>query len=122
MPLSDYERRVLEEMEAQLSSDDPKLATSMSTPQRPSRRGRVSLGLLLAIGGLALLVGGLAVSQLWLSLIGFAALFAGAWIALSTPKPAQPATPGAPPAPGPSRSGRRGLAQRFEDRFNNSGE
>ncbi|MDR1295180.1 MAG: DUF3040 domain-containing protein [Bifidobacteriaceae bacterium] len=114
MPLSEYEQRVLAEMEQQLSSDDPKLVTSLAAPAAP-RRGRIALGILVGLVGLAVLVVGMTVSMIWLSLVGFAIMFVGGYVALSAPK--APGVPAAPKSPGPSR-GRGGFTQRFEDRWN----
>jgi hypothetical protein len=112
MPLSEYEQRVLAEMEQQLSSDDPKLVTSLATPAAP-RRGRIAIGVLVALVGLALLVVGMTVSLIWLSLVGFGVMFVGGYLALTSRKaPAGAAKPPKPPR------GRRGLGQRFEDRWN----
>ncbi|MGC0273504.1 DUF3040 domain-containing protein [Pseudactinotalea sp. Z1739] len=85
MPLSEYEQRVLEELEQQLRSDDPKLADTIS-----GRAGRkplqIGLGIVGLLGGLAALVGGLAGGHLWLSAVGFLLMFAGVLVAMSRPK------------------------------------
>src|SRR5690606_39529702 len=54
MPLSEYEQRVLDEMEQQLRSDDPKLARTISggAPRRPLH---VALGGFVVIAGIGLL-------------------------------------------------------------------
>jgi hypothetical protein len=111
MPLSEYEQRVLQEMEQQLSVEDPKLATSMTTEARPGRRGRISLGILVALAGLALLIVGMVVGLIWISLGGFAVMFGGAYTAFSIPR-APSARTGARPR---RRSG--SLSQRFEERW-----
>ncbi|MDR1152663.1 MAG: DUF3040 domain-containing protein [Bifidobacteriaceae bacterium] len=119
MPLSEYEQRVLAEMEQQLSSDDPRLVTSLATPVGP-RRGRIALGIFVGLVGLALLVVGMTVSMIWLSLVGFAVMFVGGYVGLSTPKslsaPKSLGAPKPPSAPKPPR-GRGGFTQRFEDRW-----
>jgi hypothetical protein len=111
MPLSEYEQRVLAEMEQQLSSDDPKLATSLATPSTP-RRGRIAVGTLVILMGLAILVIGMTVSLIWLSLVGFAVMFAGGYLAVSAPK-----TGASTLKPPKSPRGGRGFTQRFEDRW-----
>jgi hypothetical protein len=56
VPLSDDEQRRLDELERLLSTEAPDLAAKLrATP----RRGRLVLGLVLAVAGLALLVAGL---------------------------------------------------------------
>ncbi|WP_147919379.1 DUF3040 domain-containing protein [Ruania zhangjianzhongii] len=92
MPLSEYEQRVLEQMEQQLRSDDPKLADTISgaSVRRPRN---VVLGTLLGLAGIGLLVAGAATSYVVLGIVGFLAMFAGVMLAISRPKhaPAPPA-------------------------------
>ncbi|MDR0432151.1 MAG: DUF3040 domain-containing protein [Bifidobacteriaceae bacterium] len=117
MPLSEYEQRVLAEMEQQLTSDDPKLATSLTSSASP-RRGRIALGIFLILLGLAVLVVGMTVSLIWLSLVGFAVMFVGGWVALSGPgRAGRVARSGGAggKAPKPPRAR---FTQRFEDRWN----
>src|SRR5699024_3784357 len=85
VPLSEYEQRVLEELEQQLRSDDPKLADTISG--RASRRPlQIGLGIVGLLGGLAALVAGPTTGELWLSALGFLFMFAGVLVALSRPK------------------------------------
>ena len=94
MPLSEYEQRVLEEMEQQLRSDDPKLADTISgaAVRRPRN---VVLGTLLGLAGIGLLVAGAATSYVALGIVGFLAMFGGVMLAISRPKrvAAPPAEP-----------------------------
>ena len=91
MPLSEYEQRVLEQMERQLTSDDPRLANTLQ-----SRGGRRGIGRWLLvgvgfIGGLLLLVAGAAMSQLWLGVIGFLLMFGAVAYAFAGPQASGPA-------------------------------
>ncbi|ACQ80673.1 conserved hypothetical protein [Beutenbergia cavernae DSM 12333] len=119
MPLSEYEQRVLEQMERQLRSDDPKLAQSFS--RRGSRTSRILGGTLLVIAGLGMLVGGVAGSMTWLGVVGFLAMFGGVLLAMSSGRhqaAAAPTTdaPRATPAAGrPPR--RSSFMQRLEERW-----
>jgi hypothetical protein len=85
MPLSEYEQRVLEEMEQQLRSDDPKLAKAISggAPRRPMT---VALGSVLVLAGVGLLFIGLYNGLIWLGLLAFVAMFAGVLLALRRPR------------------------------------
>ncbi len=75
MPLSEYEQRVLEQMERALTSDDPRLASTLqSSGRRPVVRYVVA-GVGLAVGLLVLVLGA-ASSNAWLGVIGFAVMFA----------------------------------------------
>jgi hypothetical protein len=76
MPLSEYEQRVLEQMERALTSDDPRLANTLqSSGRRPVVRYVVAgVGLVV---GLLVLVLGAAQSNALLGVIGFVVMFAG---------------------------------------------
>jgi len=121
MPLSEYEQRVLEQMERQLTSDDPRLAnTLMSRGRRPVARYAVAItGIAL---GLLLLVAGAAGSMWWLGVLGFIVMFAAVAFAFATPRRTGPA--GVVGADGkvakPARTGtkrRKGFMSRFEERW-----
>ena len=94
MPLSEYEQRVLEQMERQLSSDDPRLANTLTT-----RRNRgVSRYVLAGVGaalGMLLLVVGVSRPAWWLGVLGFVVMFAAVTFAFA----------------GPRRSGPRGVVE-----------
>ncbi|GCE76185.1 DUF3040 domain-containing protein [Cellulomonas biazotea] len=84
MPLSEYEQRVLEQMERQLTSDDPRLANTLT------QRGRRSVSRYLIAGsgaaiGLLLLVLGAAGSLPWLGVVGFVVMFAAVAFAFADP-------------------------------------
>ena len=84
MPLSEYEQRVLEQMERQLTSDDPRLANTLT------QRGRRPFGRYVIAGvgasvGLLLLVLGAANSLPWLGVIGFVVMFAAVAFAFAAP-------------------------------------
>ncbi|HSP60020.1 MAG TPA: DUF3040 domain-containing protein [Ornithinimicrobium sp.] len=86
MPLSEHEQRVLQQMEKALYAEDPRLATTLkSTASRTGHgldRRRVALGVLVAIGGLALVLVGVMSQMIWVGAIGFLAMvLGGAWAA-----------------------------------------
>lgn len=85
MPLSEYEQRVLEQMERQLASDDPRLANTLT-----QRRRRPVMRLVLtgsgAVAGLLLLVLGAANSKPWLGAVGFVLMFASVGLAFAMPR------------------------------------
>ena len=122
MPLSEYEQRVLEQMEQQLSSDDPKLANAM----HGSSSGSVTRWLLVGAGvlvGLGLLVAGAAAGLAWLGLVGFVVMFGTVLWGFSRPRRSGPrgavAADGSvnprPSRPAPAR--RAGFLSRFEERW-----
>ena len=55
MPLSDHEKRMLQEMEAALLTDDPRLFSALSGEAKPIGRRQVLIGLGLIVGGIATL-------------------------------------------------------------------
>lgn len=122
MPLSEYEQRVLEQMERQLSSDDPKLVNTF--------QGRASHGLrrwvLVSLGalvGLTVLVLGAATSNPLVGVLGFVVMFVSVVLAFSPPRRTGPSgvvgVDGAVRRPAatvrPARSS--GLLQRMEERW-----
>lgn len=120
MPLSEYEQRVLEQMERQLQSDDPRLAQSMAS--RRSRTSRALLGGLIFVVGAVLVGAGVAISQSWLGLVGFVVMFLGVLFATSKRGAAGGAS--APTATGESASSQAAAGdasssfmQRLEDRW-----
>ena len=87
MPLSEHEQRVLEQMEQALYAEDPRFATSLvgKTEARAKRR-RAALGLLIAVGGLGLVLLAVSSQLIWLGGIGFAAMVAGGVWAMTSPR------------------------------------
>ncbi|WP_076463770.1 DUF3040 domain-containing protein [Actinomyces mediterranea] len=96
MALSDYEKQVLDEMEAQFRSVDPDLSKQMASAQTSSRAGitlsvrRIAVGIVIAVIGLGVLVAAVSLGySLWsilLGVLGFVLMVAGIWFALSSPK------------------------------------
>ncbi|MCL2787695.1 MAG: DUF3040 domain-containing protein [Micrococcales bacterium] len=121
MPLSEYEQRVLDEMEAQLVSDDPSLASSMTHSTGSDRRSRAAIGVFLGLCGLGVLVGGMVWGHIWLSLVGFAMMFVAAWIPITSLGTRRSSRPSGPP-PASAGSSRSGLGRRLEDRWNRRNE
>ncbi|CAM5793501.1 DUF3040 domain-containing protein [Cellulomonas persica] len=84
MPLSEYEQRVLEQMERQLATDDPRLANTLT------QRGRRAVGRYVVAGigaalGLLLLVIGAAESLPLLGVVGFIVMFVPVAYAFARP-------------------------------------
>lgn len=102
MALSDEEQKLLAQLEASLTAEDPKLATAMrgDTPRKLHRRRAALAGLGFLIG-VTLLVGGMEIHPL-LSVLGFLVmLFAtvtaiGSWRHVSGPGDGGPHVPGRP--------------------------
>lgn len=97
MALSDYEKQVLEQMEADLRRADPELASHMSRPRTdpsaPEEEGhlsprRIAAGSVLALAGLGVVLAGVAlghtVGAIALGVLGFAMMVGGVMLALRT--------------------------------------
>ncbi|MBL0887441.1 DUF3040 domain-containing protein [Myceligenerans indicum] len=85
MPLSEYEQRVLEQMERALTSDDPRLANTLQSSGRRSVLRYVLAGVGVVVG-LLLLVVGVASSLTWVGVVGFVLMFAGVVFAVAAPR------------------------------------
>ena len=84
MPLSEHEQRLLEQMEQQLSVEDPKFASAMrGSVARAKARRRIILGALGVLVGLALVLLGVAQGIIVVGIVGFAVMVAGAWLAIT---------------------------------------
>lgn len=82
MPLSENEQRLLEQMEAALAAEDPKLASTLrGTTTRRLHRRRAALAGLGFLVGIAALVGGLEFSPV-LSVAGFVIMLVSTVVAL----------------------------------------
>ncbi|MFT3877263.1 MAG: DUF3040 domain-containing protein [Propioniciclava sp.] len=112
MALSEYEQRLLEQMEAALAAEDPKLANTLrgAHPRKLHRRRAAIAGVGFLVG-LAALIGGMQLAQ-WIgvivSVIGFVIMLASTVVALNSWKVVE-GQPGDDDFPDP-----RGV---FTDRF-----
>jgi hypothetical protein len=94
VPLSEHEQRLLEQMEQQLSVEDPKFASAMrGSAAKVKARRRMILGALGVVIGLGLVLLGVAQGVVLIGIAGFAVMVAGAWLAVT---PARQKGPGGP--------------------------
>lgn len=115
MPLSEYEQRVLEQMEQQLRSDDPRLVEAI-TGRRIRRPLNMAIGIVAVIAGLGALIGGVAAGQTWLGIVGFVIMFAG--VLFASHKSEVERMPEAPRKAKPASSGRgKGFMDKLDDRW-----
>ncbi|MBP1325551.1 putative membrane protein YkgB [Leucobacter exalbidus] len=77
MALSEHEQRLLDEMERGLYQSEADVMQTVSGSRRRVNYRSLVLGIVLALVGIGVLVGGVAAQQLWLGLIGFAAMLGG---------------------------------------------
>ncbi|WP_125775285.1 DUF3040 domain-containing protein [Antribacter gilvus] len=131
MPLSEYEQRVLEQMERALTSDDPRLANTLQSTGRRSPLRFVMAGIGV-VAGLLLLVFGAARGETFgtiVGAVGFILMFTGVTFAITGPRKPKQGTLGlvnpdgsvrsGPQAPAKSKGGGgyAGLLARLEERW-----
>jgi len=118
MPLSEQEQRLLEEMERSLYHNDAEFVASVGgTRLRPNYRSIV-LGVLAGVVGIATLVAGVAVQQLWLGIVGFIIMFGGVLLAITPGRTARATRPstGSSSRPTQARS-QQGFMDKLNDRW-----
>ena len=129
MPLSEHEQRLLEQMEKALYAEDPKFATSLQSRGGAASRSRAALGVLAILGGLGIVLAGMAIPLAILGVVGFAVMLAGAVLIYfaftrrsSAAEDAEEGTddaPAAAPSAAGEKQGRRpsGFMDRMEERW-----
>ena len=106
MPLSEHEQKMLDEMERQLFADDPRLARAFAPKKNPRRSGRrIGIGLGGVAVGLVILVLAVALPAVWLGVIAFIGMLAGAVYAVTTPTSSSSSGPEGPGGGGPGPQG-----------------
>lgn len=117
MPLSEYERRILEQMEKQLEAEDPKFANNLQGVQKSSAL-RISLAVLGVIIGLTLLVFGVSISQPIVGVLGFLVMFSAVTFVFLAPKRREKEQdPDSKNSPSKSHDEKRHFTSKFEERW-----
>jgi len=81
--LSEHEQKLLAEMEAALTADDPRLVGALTGKVRTRQASRVLLGFVSVLGGLAVVLAGLVAKSTPVGIIGFVIALVGAFTAIS---------------------------------------
>jgi len=120
MPLSEQEQRLLEEMERSLYQNDSDFVARVTRRQGRPTYTTITLGLLGALVGVAVVILGLVFKAPLIGVLGFVVMLAGVLFALRpglrAPKAKAPRAGGAPSAGGAPRQGSSGGS--FMDRMN----
>jgi hypothetical protein len=114
VPLSDREKRLLDEMEAALLTEDPRLVSALSAGPVSPARNRILIGGGLVLLGIATLFGGLVSKVTPIGILGFLIALSGVISVISsfTPK-----------ARGPKKARTRSnISARMEKRWENRGQ
>lgn len=114
MPLSDHEKRMLQEMEAALLTEDPRLFSALSGEARPPRRSRTLIGAAFILIGIATLFAGLVAKTTPIGVFGFLIALVGVIAIFSSIGARSPRSKGARKGAG---FGSR-LEQRWDERNN----
>lgn len=121
MPLSEQEQRLLEEMERSLYQNDSDFVARVTRRQGRPTYTAITLGVLGALAGVAIVIVGLVIKAPLLGILGFVVMLAGVLFALRpgmrAPK-AKPARPGKPASGGSARPAAGGGGGSFMDRMN----
>ncbi|MCB2413752.1 DUF3040 domain-containing protein [Demequina sp. TTPB684] len=116
MPLSEYEQRVLDQLERDLGAD-PKLGRTMA--RAPHQRGRIVAGALGVIAGLGVVLVGAVAQIVPVGIAGFALMIAAAMWAIFTPRrqPASAKPRGVAGQAGKKRAAKEPFMRRVEERL-----
>ncbi|MFM9878355.1 MAG: DUF3040 domain-containing protein [Rhodoglobus sp.] len=113
MPLSEQEQRLLEEMERSLYQNDADFVATVNRRRGKPNYTVLAVGVLIAVVGVAALLGGVIIRQPIVGVLGFAVMFVGVLLAVAPPRRASSGADAT--APGPAR--KRG-SSRFMDTLN----
>jgi len=126
VPLSEHEQKMLEQMEHALAAEDPRFASQMNGARsQAALRRRYILGAVGVLVGLALVLVGVN-TVIWVGVVGFAVMVAGAAYALTPPRRrvnlGTVAADGSIKGRGPGRSKggssrKQGLMERLDERW-----
>jgi hypothetical protein len=120
VPLSEHERRQLEQIEQALRADDPQFADTIAAADpRAHYKRRVLAAALGFVIGVGLLLAGVVVNVIAIAVAGFVVMFACSLWAVTSYRRMTGVTTGRVPAKG-RRSGKQagsGLMERLEERW-----
>lgn len=114
MPLSEYEQRVLEQLERDLGAD-PKMGRAMT--QAPRQRARVALGVVGVLVGLSVVLVGAISNIIPVGIAGFALMIAAAMWVIFTPKTPHLTAVKSGNAPAPTKRRKESFMRRVENRL-----
>ncbi len=121
MGLSEHEQQLLDDMERRLYQSEADVMQAPSGVKRTLNLRSLVLGIVLAIVGIGVLVGGVASQQLWIGLIGFGCMLGGVVLASSMHgvqgDDGGASVAGAKPGSSSAKGRREGLSERMSRRW-----
>lgn len=122
MPLSEHEQRVLEQIERSLYAEDPKFRAAVKkSSSKPARVGSLRIAITCGVLGLAVLVGGVWLQNVFVGVLGFLIMLAGGVIGIRATQnpPAKAAGKGSAKKRGsaPKGSTAGGMAGKAQERM-----
>ena len=119
MALSEHEQRLLDEMERGFYQSEADVMQTASGPRRRMNYRSLVLGIIVVLVGVGALVGGVALQQLWLGLIGFAVMVGGVTLMFSGGSSETVVSEDAPQGGGrePRAAARESFSERAERRW-----
>jgi Protein of unknown function (DUF3040) len=114
MPLSDHEKRLLAEMEAALTQEDPRLVSTLNGSSRTAQSGRALAGLAGLLGGMVVLIAGLVVKTPLLGVVGFLIALGGLVLVITN---LRAFGPNGRAGAGKASSVKKNWSKRLEDRW-----
>lgn len=114
MPLSEQEQRLLEEMERSLYQNDADFVATVNPRRGKTNYTILTVGVLIAVVGIAALIGGVVLQQPIVGVIGFAIMFVGVLLAVAPPRRGDSSSESASPTSTRRKSG----SSRFMDSLN----
>lgn len=115
MALSEHEQRLLDEMERGFYRSEADVLQTASTSQRRVNYRSLVLGIIVAVVGIGVLIGGVAAQLLWLGLIGFAIMLGGVMLMLS--RSSEPEVPADEIPTSRAKESRESFSERMERRW-----
>ena len=112
MPLSDHEKRLLAEMEAALTQEDPRLVSTLTGKNRTPQSGRALIGGLVLLAGMAVLLTGLVAKTPVIGVVGFLIALSGLVLVLSNLRAPKVDSKGST-----GKAKRKSFGSRLEDRW-----
>ena len=120
MALSDYERKMLAQLEEQLSGEDPKLVQALASEEEPEMSLGISpknlvLGLIIAVLGLGVVLLGVGFELVPIGIVGAVIVFLGLWYVTAGTKRTPKVAAGGPKKPSPSSSSGDFMARQAQE-------